>query len=110
VADCVGLIGAFGEYRSDLAARFLGLEAYPRRRAGGRLEGYRGDPPLPARTFPVLAGLAHRAIRNLDVAVRQQAATGGLDDLARFTCASLGLSLEELAAAEMPEVLASRLA
>ena len=43
VADFVGLARGFGGYRADLALRFLGLEAFPAYRTGGRLEHYRGS-------------------------------------------------------------------
>ena len=44
-ADCIGLIAAFGEYRTDLAKLFLGIESETYRK-GGRLEHYiEGAPP-----------------------------------------------------------------
>ncbi len=41
IADAMGLIEAFGEYRRDLFLRFMGLENYPQYRWGGRLQNYR---------------------------------------------------------------------
>lgn len=41
IADTMGVVEAFGEYRRDLLLRFLGLENYPEYRWGGRLQNYR---------------------------------------------------------------------
>lgn len=41
IADTMGIIEAFGEYRRDLFLRFMGLENYPEYRWGGRLQNYR---------------------------------------------------------------------
>ncbi len=41
IADTLGIIEAFGEYRRDLFLRFMGLENYPEYRWGGRLQNYR---------------------------------------------------------------------
>lgn len=40
IADTMGMIEAFGEYRADLFLRFMGLENYPLYREGGRLQNY----------------------------------------------------------------------
>lgn len=41
IADAMGIIEAFGEYRHDLFLKFMGLEHYPEYRWGGRLQNYR---------------------------------------------------------------------
>ena len=64
IADYAGIVHASGRFRADWALRFLGLEGYPEYRAGGRLEHYRGDPPLSDGAFRVLCGLAQRAVGN----------------------------------------------
>lgn len=47
VADCIGLLAAFGRYDTDLAARLLGLEPWGYRE-GGRLQNYvEGGLPSP---------------------------------------------------------------
>lgn len=46
IADYWGIVVATGEYRADWFLRFLGLESFPQYRQGGRLENYRGQPPL----------------------------------------------------------------
>ena len=110
IADFVGLVHAFGRYRTDLALRFLGLESYPRSRADGRLGIYRGQPPLSDAAMTIVGGLAVRAARNLAtidavyrVSASDLAALGGLT-LALFT-----LSLEELASADALELVSRRL-
>lgn len=40
IADATALIDVFGEFRRDLFLLFMGLEAYPDYRKGGRLENY----------------------------------------------------------------------
>src|SRR5262249_55464308 len=106
VADFVGLVRALGRYRADLALRFLGLEDFPRYRQGGRLEVYRGQPPLSDEAFAVVRALAVRAAANLE---RLSEIRGdSLQDLAslgQLTFDVWKLSLEELASAEMLTLL-----
>ena len=66
IADFVGLARAFGRYRADLALKFLGLEAFPKYRQGGRLESYRGSPPLSGEGLVVLRRLAFLSVHNLE--------------------------------------------
>lgn len=98
IADFVGLAGAFGEYRGHLARRFLGLEGFPAFRPGGRLEGYRGKPPLSDEAFALLTRLVNAAITNLEAVA---AAEGNrLKDLAALADLTYTLSkvpLDELA-------------
>ena len=61
MADYAGIVAATGGYRADWFLRFLGLEAYPAYREGGRLQNYRGKPPLSDGAFRVLQQLARRA-------------------------------------------------
>ncbi|HEV7515766.1 MAG TPA: hypothetical protein VGR07_05645, partial [Thermoanaerobaculia bacterium] len=46
LADYSGMVAAIGRFRADWFLRFLGLEAFPSLRPGGRLGIYRGKPPL----------------------------------------------------------------
>ena len=97
VADFAGLLEAFGEYDADLARAFLGIEALPRVRPGGRLANYRGSPPLSDEAFAVQARLASEAIDVLAALARQ--AGPNLASPARLgslICALVPLSLEEL--------------
>lgn len=66
VADYRGMVAALGYYRADWFLHFVGLEAFPAYRAGGRLENYRGDPPLSPGAFIVLQRLVKAAAENLE--------------------------------------------
>jgi hypothetical protein len=57
IADYAGITAAAGRYRADWFLRFLGLEGFPSYRTGGRLDLYRGDPPLSDGAFQQLHGM-----------------------------------------------------
>ncbi|MDF0556031.1 hypothetical protein [Kamptonema sp. UHCC 0994] len=102
IADYRGIIAANnGNYRADWFLRFLGLEAYPEYRQGGRMENYRGEPPLSAGAFQVLHALVKDAAENLE-----QFHTNHIDKLSdtlnqgKFLIALTRLTLEELANTE----------
>ncbi len=98
IADFVGLVRALGRYPPELAARFLGIESYPRYREGGRLQNYTGNPPLAAEAFRVLQCLARRAIDRLgELARERESELSSLTGLARITYGLSRLPLEELA-------------
>lgn len=107
VADFIGLSRTFGEYRTDLALRFLGLEAFPTYRTGGRLEVYVSDPPLSDAATAVVRAVVHRAVGALGAFSESWprenwsdlAAVGGL------TFALSQLTLEELASEELPRLV-----
>ena len=102
IADYVGLVRTFGKYRSDLALRFFGLEAYPVCRAGSRLELYRGKPPLSDGAFSLARRLVHEAVRSLarlDEALRLS--PGGRPSLSRLVIGLASLGLEELSREEV---------
>ena len=65
-ASLVGMLAALGEFRSRTFLHFLGLEAFPRCREGGRLVKYRGKPPLSDRAFTILQAVAVRAAEHLE--------------------------------------------
>jgi hypothetical protein len=110
IADFVGLARAFGHYRSDLALRFLGLEAYPAFRPGGRLEVYRGKPPLSDDAWAVARTLAVNGARNLDAFAKDQPQhLESLGALGALTFALTTLTLEELAAPDMAATVRERL-
>jgi len=110
VADFVGLVRALGRYRADLALRFLGLENYPAFRAGGRLEVYRGKPPLSDEGFAVARTLAVRSARNLEAfAASHPEYLQSLGALGALTFALTALTLEELASDEMASLVRGRL-
>ncbi|MEX1309919.1 MAG: hypothetical protein AB1Z65_05830 [Candidatus Sulfomarinibacteraceae bacterium] len=97
VADWVALVKVFGGYRADLALRFLGLESFPGFRAGGRLEVYRGTPPVSDVAFEAMQRLAAGAIETL-AAVSEGPSFDPGDDaaLGRLTVALLTMPLEAL--------------
>jgi hypothetical protein len=110
LADFVGLVRGLGSYPADWALRFLGLEGFPDYREGGRLESYRGLPPLPEGGFRVLQALTYRSARNLEIFFdRHRSLLGEIGGLAQATFALAGLGLEELASSDMADRAASRL-
>jgi len=104
IADYAGISAAAGRFRADWFLRFMGLEG-PGRRAGGRLEIYRGDPPLSDGAFAALGELVRAAAANLE---RFDARRDGPRDLAGralVLSALASLRLEELASERGPELL-----
>lgn len=101
IADYWGLVTAAGWFRAEWLLRFLGLESFPTYRGGGRLENYRGDPPLSEDGFRVLQALVHRAAANLETFSREHsAALTAREGRARALVALTYLTLEEMAADE----------
>lgn len=102
VADFVGIVRTYGGYRPGLALRFLGLERYPEFRDGGRLEVYRGDPPLSDGAFRVLQELAWRGVQNLErLAEAHERALDSEQELGRLVVALTMLAGEELVAEDL---------
>jgi hypothetical protein len=66
IADYRGITAAIGRFRADWFLRFMGLENYPTYRLGGRLENYRGDPPLSETAFAILQTLVKLAAENVE--------------------------------------------
>jgi anti-sigma regulatory factor (Ser/Thr protein kinase) len=93
IADYAGIVATFGEYRTELALLFFGLEEYPRYRSGARLENYRGDPPLSDAAFEVLGRLVHDAV----MSIGKGGGTAGGDAIARRVLRLASLTLEEIA-------------
>ncbi|BAB73731.1 DUF7005 family protein [Anabaena sp. FACHB-709] len=65
IADYRGIIAATGYYQANWFLRFLGLESFPQYREGGRLQNYRGKPPLSDGAFVILQALVKAAAENL---------------------------------------------
>lgn len=102
IADYAGLVAATGTFRADWFLRFLGLEDYPRYRPGGRLDLYRGDPPLSEDAFHSLHGLIRSAAETLERSgVRGQT----LPERALVLSALASLRLDDLAAPDGTERL-----
>ncbi len=66
IADYTGMVGATGRFRAAWFLRFVGLEDFPRYPPGGRLDLYRGKPPLSDGAFRVLQALVRQAAENLE--------------------------------------------
>ena len=102
IADYVGIVAAIGYFRADWALRFFGLEDFPEYRRGGRLENYRGDPPLSLEAFHILQKLVKAACEKLEHFSRNQmqgVCSPATD--AKTIIALARMSLEELAASEI---------
>ena len=68
IADYQGIVVANnGIYRADWFLRFVGLEEFPHYREGGRLENYRGNPPLSDGALRILQALVKQAAENLEL-------------------------------------------
>lgn len=100
IADYLGIRAAEGCYRGDWFLRFMGVEggAY---REGGRLQNYRGTPPLSEGAFTVLQALVRSAAAGLETmdALRPRRTTGA-DETARALRALATLPLEALASSD----------
>jgi hypothetical protein len=66
IADFAGLARTFGRYDARLALRFLGLEAHPEYRAGGRFENYLTTPPIEPAAVPILREIVVRAVHAIE--------------------------------------------
>lgn len=110
IADYVGISAAAGRFRGDWFLRFMGLEHPTRYRHGGRLQNYRGSPPLSDPAFAALQGQVRRASRHLEAADREHpGACATLEGRARSILALAGLTLEEMAGPDGVRLLAERL-
>jgi len=98
VADFMGITAAADGWRPEWLLRFLGLEDFPAYRAGGRLENYRGAPPLSDSAFRVLQSLVHAAASHLGALAGPLPPRGDVAGRARLLGSLASLSLEEMAA------------
>jgi hypothetical protein len=97
IADFMGITAAAGRYRSDWLLRFMGLESFPAYREGGRLQNYRGQPPLSDGAFRVLQALVKDASENLESSRAGRSLAGGPEERAAMLLALTGFRLEDLA-------------
>ena len=109
LADFAGLARAFGRYDAPLQLRFLGLEAYPVYRAGGRFENYLQAPPVPPEAHAILQGLVVRAVNAVASATAEADLTSSAER-ARFVVALAGATIVELAGTDGAARLATRAA
>ncbi|MGB6295376.1 MAG: hypothetical protein WBF90_04225 [Rivularia sp. (in: cyanobacteria)] len=98
IADYRGIVAAVGNYRADWFLHFIGLESFPNYRQGGRLENYRGEPPLSGGAFKILQALLVHAAKNLENFDKQFFANSRtVADEVTTLLALSKLTLEELA-------------
>ncbi len=105
LADYMGISRITGGFRSDWFLRFIGLEGYPRYREGGRLENYRGTPPLSPQAFEILQQIMVQAAQQVETFDRSLGPMQSLSDRSRRLLALCSLTLEQLAAANAVEKL-----
>jgi len=107
IADYMGITAAAGRYRSDWFLRFMGLESFPVYREGGRLQNYRGEPPLSEGAFGALGTLVKDIAENLRrVSDGLGFLPGNPEERAGMLLALCGFRLEDLAAPDAPAVIA----
>lgn len=110
IADYAGMTGATGRFRADWFLHFVGLEDFPRYRAGARLDLYRGDPPLSDGAFQILQELLVAAAGNLErFDAREAPEPRSPAETALRIAALASLRLEELASPEGPDLITGAL-
>ena len=100
IADYRGIVAAIGHYRADWFLRFMGLESFPDYRVSGRLQNYRGKPPISDGAFRILQALVVGAAKNLEQFDRKYAKKLQLNSSSNqplMLIALTHLTLEELA-------------
>jgi hypothetical protein len=101
LADYRGIVAARKRYRADWFLRFIGLEDFPDYHEGGRLENYRGEPPISDEAFTILQSLVKAAAENLEDFDRRYAdELITVDAQGRLMMALSQLTLEEFASRE----------
>jgi hypothetical protein len=106
IADYTGMVAAVGRFRADWFLRFVGLEDFPRYRSGGRLDIYRGRPPLSAGAFRILHLLVKAAAENLErFDAGLPAGVRPVQEVGLLISALASLRLEDLASPEAEDLL-----
>jgi len=95
VADYIGIVAGTGRFRADWFLRFMGLDVGTGCRSAGRLQIYRGAPPLSEGAFFMLQMAVRRAAYNLEAFFELSGGVAPIDDAARaqtiITLTSMGL-------------------
>lgn len=94
IADYMGLLGATGAFRGDWFLRFMGLEKHPEYRPAGRLEVYRGEPPLSDDAFAILRAMLVQIAAALELL---RTANGRLPDPVEAITILTATTLEQIA-------------
>ncbi|AET69220.1 hypothetical protein Desor_3757 [Desulfosporosinus orientis DSM 765] len=98
IADYMGITGAMGTYRASWFLRFIGLEEFPLHKAGGRINLYRGTPPLSDGAFEILKILVKASAETLEsFHMRFQEKINRPGGRVKMLLALAQLTLEELA-------------
>jgi hypothetical protein len=97
VADYAALVGVTQRFRAEWFLRFMGLEAFPSYRAGGRLENYRGSPPLSDAAFAVLQRAVRAAALALDTIDARRHGAWSFEEQVRRITGITRLGIEGLA-------------
>jgi hypothetical protein len=110
IADYSGITSAAGKFQAAWLLRFFGLESFPVYRQGGRLENYRGKPPLSDAAFHMLQKLVHSAIGNLERFCSDAAASATSVLLPQWAVmmSMASMTLEEMAGEDGAELLLER--
>ena len=100
IADYQGIVAANGgRYRAYWFLQFVGLESFPDYCEGGRLQNYRGEPPLSDGAFRILQILVKQAAENLEQFNSNYALElNNPEKQAQLLTVLTSLTLEELAA------------
>ncbi len=71
IADYRAIVAATGTFYAEWFLTFMGLEKFPLYREGGRLENYRGSPPLSDSAYEIVQKLIKAAAENLEKFAQQ---------------------------------------
>lgn len=106
LADYAGIVAALGHFRADWFLRFMGLEAYPAYREGGRLQNYLDGLPPQSEPFCEVQDQLKAAAENLELFDwRLGEAYRALDRQAWVLLTICCFTLPELAAKSAPDSL-----
>jgi hypothetical protein len=105
IADYIGLVKTIGKYNKSWMLIFMGLENYPRYRAGARLENYIADKKLSKEDFKHLIKIIKMAIENISIFDESQGPLRSETDQMFRIDALCETSLEELASVEGASLL-----
>jgi hypothetical protein len=95
VADYMGIVAGIGRFGAHWFLRLMGLDVETGCRPAGRLQTYRGAPPLSEDAFFILPTAVRRAAYSLEAFFELSGGVAPIDDAARaqtiITLSSVGL-------------------
>ncbi len=105
IADYAGIAAAAGHYRAEWFLRFMGLETFPHYREGGRLQNYKGEPPLSDGAFQITQRLVRDAAQHLEqIEAEFSGELANVQHRGLFLLTLARLALEELASKEAQDL------